>query len=153
MYCNKKAAPGVATSKSGRSAARPTHINLLISGFKEKCKMKSERTVNRSDLYQDAFVELSCAADLLYTTEAEHLGSVSEPDDWNDAATYQSLSRKIHAVSSILGSAMDMLSVAENDEAGDYFNIKVKLMADIIRQSEDRQLVHKGIKNCVSDSH
>ena len=102
--------------------------------------MKSERTMNKSDLYQDAFVELNCAADLLYTAEAEHFESINKPEDWNDDATFQSVSRKIHAVSSILRNAMDMLSVAETNEAGDYFNAKVKLMAEIVLQSEERKL-------------
>lgn len=100
--------------------------------------MKSERVVTRSDLYQDAFVELTYAADLLYTTEAEHFESASIPDDWEDGANYESISRKIHAVSCILCNALNMLSVAENDEAKDYFNARVKFMADIVRQSEER---------------
>ena len=105
--------------------------------------MKSEISVTRSDLYQDAFAKLSCAADLLYTIEGEHFETVKVPEGWDNALNYEIISRKIRAVSSILGDAMDMLSVAENDGAGDYFNAKVKLAADIIRQSEERS--HKAV--------
>jgi len=101
--------------------------------------MKSKTILDRNDLCMDAFIDLSCAVDLLNTIECEHFEMVEMPEGWGDSLTYECVSRKIHAVSNILNNALNMLSIAENNEAGDYFNAQVELMSSIIRQKREQQ--------------
>lgn len=108
--------------------------------------MERKIQVKRSDLYFEAYIQLDCAANLLYTLEEEHFISANMPEDWGDDCNYQRLSRKIRAVSSVLSHAMDVLSVAENDGTDEYSNETIKLMADIIRQSEEQQSARESTK-------
>ena len=104
-----------------------------------------KRKVTREDLHADAFAELSSAVDLFNTLEDEHFTSVDMPEGWGDRVTYERLSRKIRAVSAILDNAIGMLAVAEWNEADDYFNDRVELMADIISQGQEKQIT-RGVE-------
>ncbi|MPN35601.1 hypothetical protein SDC9_183099 [bioreactor metagenome] len=105
--------------------------------------MQDGRTVTKEDLMLDAFVALDCAINLLNTIEDERFESVDAPEDWSDPSTYICVSSKIHALSSILGNAVKMLSVAGfNEDGGDYFSARIKLMANIIQQHEGRMQAH-----------
>ncbi|MCI2106909.1 MAG: hypothetical protein LKK00_09385 [Intestinimonas sp.] len=107
--------------------------------------MESKKTASRSDLYFDAFVAFDCAVNLLNTVEAEHFESVDALEEWGDSFTYECVFRKIHAVSSILNNAFELLSVAESNRASGHFNAKIELMADLIRgEQQERQAHEKG---------
>lgn len=86
----------------------------------------------RSDIYSDAITKLRTGVDLLNTTNEEYL-CFSEPrDTWGAAYTYESLSRKMRAAAEIINDALDMLRVADDGQAGEYFNEKMKYVAAII---------------------
>lgn len=95
------------------------------------------RKITREDLYEDSVIELSVGADMLNTLVSEHFESLERPEDWGDGYTYEILSKKILAAKTIINNALDVLNLAVNDGAGDYFNAKVKFMASLLPATKD----------------
>lgn len=105
--------------------------------------MESERKVTRDDLIDDAIVNIECAADLLYTTEGEYFEALKQPEDWESEYTYESISRKIHVVSTILWQAINQFRIGRGSFASEYFMATAGLMGDIVhgadKQDADRK--------------
>ncbi|NLU24435.1 MAG: hypothetical protein GXW99_06945 [Clostridiales bacterium] len=88
--------------------------------------------VSMTDIREDALSKLRCGVDLLNTTNEEYLYTEDPMSDWGDAYTYECLSRKMRAAAEIINDALDMLRVAEDGQAKEYFNEKMKYVAGII---------------------
>lgn len=117
---------------------RPVFVQNGHGGVKRKGTADMEaRKITREDLYEDSVIELSVGADMLNTLTAEHFESLERPEDWGDEYTYETLNRKILAAKTIINNALDVLNLAVNDGAGDYFNAKLKFMASLLPKTKD----------------